>query len=324
MFVDRLHHLYVAAAVLALSWTGSAWSQDSDAEDAVRATLRSYVEAFNSQDGAALGELWTESAVYVDRETGERIEGQAALLADFEELFDGSSDLRLVGEARSVQFVTDGVAIVEGVATVTGGDQPPAQSGFTATLARQEAGWRFHRVEESPIAQPPSAADALEPLAWLVGEWVDDADEGVQVRTSVSWSDGGSFLIRSYSLDLGDEAARQGTQLIGWDPRANEIRSWTFNADGSFGDGAWSQVGDAWHVKSSQTLANGDAASGTYVITPVDDDSITVQLIGHAIEGEPQPASAVVTVVRSSSRGSAEASEKSPAAARSTSKGDGQ
>jgi hypothetical protein len=50
-------------------------------------------------------------------------------------------------------------------------------------------------------------------------------------------------------------------------------------------------------VKSTQTLADGSAASGTYVMTP-GDDSMTVQLIGHEIDGALQPASETVTIVR--------------------------
>ena len=76
------------------------------------------------------------------------------------------------------------------------------------------------------------------------------------------------------------------------------MRSGSFSSDGSFGDGVCSQVGEAWHIATTQTLPDGDAASGTFVITPLDEQSMTVKLIGHEIEGAPQPASDVVTIVR--------------------------
>ena len=88
--------------------------------------------------------------------------------------------------------------------------------------------------------------------------------------------------------------------------RFETIRSWSFNSDGSFGDGVWSEVGDAWHVKTTQTLADGSAASGTFVMTP-DGDSMTVQLIGHEIEGAPQPSSDEITVVRKAEDSSSDA-----------------
>ena len=50
--------------------------------------------------------------------------------------------------------------------------------------------------------------------------------------------------------------------------------------------GAWSMWGD------------GGAASGTYVLKMVDADTIEMELIGHEIDGEPQPAKPAVKVVR--------------------------
>ena len=82
-----------------------------------------------------------------------------------------------------------------------------------------------------------------------------------------------------------------------------------------------SRVGDEWHIKSSQTLANGDAASGTYVMTPIDENTMTVQLIGHEIEGEPQPATPAITVIRAGGRAAAKAPTTDPAAAQNASEG---
>lgn len=49
-------------------------------EDAVREAMRTtYVDAFNTNDAAAVAALWSENAVYVDRETEERLEGREAL-----------------------------------------------------------------------------------------------------------------------------------------------------------------------------------------------------------------------------------------------------
>jgi hypothetical protein len=93
------------------------------------------------------------------------------------------------------------------------------------------------------VPQPATAADALRELAWLEGKWVDDSKDTPVVWT-FRWSRERSFLIRSFSIQGGEEERLLGTQLIGWDARSQEIRSWTFNSDGSFGDGVWSKVGD--------------------------------------------------------------------------------
>lgn len=271
-------------------------------EEPIHAALRNYVEVFNQNDAAAVAALWAENAVYVDRENGERLEGRAALQQDFETMFIEHSAIRLSGELQSVSFVTENVAMAEGTAIVFVGDADPATTGFSATFVREDDRWLLHSVNESELPLPESPYDALQPLSWMLGDWVDESDE-MRVDTSVNWAPGGAFLIRSYLVQDSEGPVREGTQVIGWDPRSHEIRSWSFNSDGSFGDGVWTQSSDHWSVQSTQTLADGSAASGTYIVTPVDDDSMTIQLIGHEIAGSPQPASDVVTIVRDAAAG---------------------
>ncbi len=134
-------------------------------------------------------------------------------------------------------------------------------------------------------------------LGWLVGRWVDASDDA-RVDTEFRWTSNGNFLLRSYSVTDADGLSREGTQVIGWDPRSGEIRSWSFNSDGSFGDATWSKSGDDWLIKSSQTLPDGQAASGTFVLSRNGDDEISMKLIGHEIEGVPQPTGQAVTTVR--------------------------
>jgi uncharacterized protein (TIGR02246 family) len=270
-------------------------------EEAVRQVVGAYVEAFNNHDAEALAALWEEDAVYVDRNTGERVEGRAALQADFAVLFEGQPDARLSGEVDTVDFVTGDVASVEGRAAVFVAESSPNETAFTATLVRHGDNWLLHSVREVNVPVPPSPQAALQELAWMLGDWIDESDD-LRVDTSVTWSPNGAFLLRSFVVQDAEGPLRQGTQVIGWDPRSHEIRSWTFNSDGSFGDGVWTESADHWLVQSTQTLADGSAASGTYVVTPVDEDSMTVQLIGHEIEGEPQPATEAVTIVRATAQ----------------------
>ena len=131
----------------------------------------------------------------------------------------------------------------------------------------------------------------------MVGHW-QDASDADQVDTHVRWSANEAFLIRSFVVTREGEEPFEGTQVIGWDPRAGNIRSWTFSSDGSFGEGVWSAVGDEWHVLTAQTLADGRAATATQIIRRIDDDTATVQTIGKEIDGQPEPASDPVTIAR--------------------------
>jgi hypothetical protein len=102
----------------------------------------------------------------------------------------------------------------------------------------------------------------------------------------------------------------EGTQVIGWDPIAGQIRSWTFDSEGGFGEGRWIQDGSRWLIKTSFVLATGERASAVNVITYVDPDTFRWQSIGREIAGELQPDVSEVTVVRKK----AESTESEPAA----------
>lgn len=262
--------------------------------------VQSYVAAFNQNDPAAVAGHWAENGVYVDRETGERTKGRERLLADFQQLFQDHAGAHLAVELTGSRLITPGVAAVEGFATAVLPGEEPSTTDFSAILLKQQGRWLLESVQESPPAAPLAAREALQELEWLVGHWVDESDS-VAVDTTTRWGTAGTFLVRSFVVQPPDEEILQGTQVIGWDPRAAQIRSWNFFSDGSFGEAFWSRNGDEWLVKGNHTLADGRLASGTQVITRVDNDTQQVQLIGRDIDGSPLPSTEVVKVVRASS-----------------------
>ncbi|NUQ64062.1 MAG: SgcJ/EcaC family oxidoreductase [Pirellulales bacterium] len=279
---------------------------------AIQDFLRAYVDAFNKQDLDAVSAMWAENGSYVDRETGDRTEGRAAIRADLAEVFKKAAKAHLEGTVDRVRWLKPDLARVEGKTTTSVPDEEPSVSQFSAVLVKQGEKWLFEAVEEMPVPQPSSANDALRELQWLEGDWVDDSKDSPVVST-FQWSAGRAFLIRSFSTKEGEQTVRLGTQIIGWDPRSGQIRSWTFNADGSFGDGVWSKTGDAWSIKATQTLSDGRAASGTYIVSRVDDNTLTLRLIGQEIEGESVPASDPVSLRRvSDASGPATQNESKP------------
>lgn len=262
----------------------------------MREAINAYVIAFNSKDLVTIETLWGENAIHIDQQSGERTTGRGDILRDIQSVFENSSTLSLAGSVENVRMIKDDVATVDGTVMLSTGGIPTVNQ-FSAILLKRDGQWTIDTLEERAINPPATAANALRELDWLVGEWQDTTSE-TQVRVLVKSAIGGSFLVRSFEANGDDGAPLQSTQIIGWDPRAQHFRSWTFNADGSFGDGLWTRNHDQWMVKSTQTLADGRAASGTYVMTIQNADAFTVQLIGREIEGEPQPASEVVTVKR--------------------------
>ncbi len=272
-------------------------SDDVSADEAeVRDAITAYVVAFNAEDADAIASMWSENASHVDRTAFEQTEGRDAIMADINEVFAGDVSVKLSGSVEAVRMVTPSVASVQGEINVTVGDEIATTDRYSAILIKQDGRWVIDSMEESPVVAPESSAAALSQLDWLIGSW-KDAGGKTPVQSVVQPSIGGAFLVRTFrsTTDQGDELV--STQIIGWDAAKSQIRSWTFDGDGSHGEGTWTNVGKNWLVKSSQTLADGRMASGTYVIRPTADDSFTVQLIGHQVDGEMMPSSEVVTVV---------------------------
>ncbi|MBL8820284.1 MAG: nuclear transport factor 2 family protein [Planctomyces sp.] len=285
----------IAVCFVLLSFAGSACVNADDA--AVRKAMKEFVDVFNQRDAAKLASLWTETATHTDRETGERTEGRAAIQADFATVFSEQAEIKLAVTVERVKLVTPDVASVEGQTNVVLSDSDPIEGKFTAVLVHQGDRWLIDSIDETTLPLPATSADALKELEWLVGEWVDESEEAT-VRTTFRWSANQAFLLRSFTVESNGESVLQGTQVIGWDPRTQQIRSWSFNSDGSFGESYWSRNDNSWLSKSTQTSTSGDLSAGTYVLEKIDDNSFTIQLIGHEINGESQPGSAPVNVAR--------------------------
>jgi len=160
---------------------------------------------------------------------------------------------------------------------------------------------------EPAVAEQPDAAEAatddavqtspLDELAWMVGQWVDEG-ENSKITTTCSWTHGGHYLTRSFRVTVEGELNLEGTQMLGWDPIAGQIRSWTFDSEGGFGEGHWIKDGNRWLVKASFVLASGERASALNVITYVDPDTLRWQSIDREVAGELLPSIPEVTVVR--------------------------
>ena len=146
-------------------------------------------------------------------------------------------------------------------------------------------------------ADSAEQASSLEVLNWMVGTWIDEGEEATIV-TDCSWTKNRKFLKRSFKVRIDEEVTLEGDQFVGWDPIAGQIRSWTFDSEGGFGEGLWIQDGNQWLVKASFVLADGSRASALNVYTFVDNDTIRWQSTNREIAGELQPNIPEVTVVR--------------------------
>ena len=131
----------------------------------------------------------------------------------------------------------------------------------------------------------------------MIGEWTDQAGEG-SVATECHWARNNNFIIRAFTVSVAGGVEMAGMQIIGWDAAQKQIRSWTFDSDGGFGEGIWSKKDKSWYIQSTGTLPDGSKSSSTNIITYVDDNTFTWQSINRVAGGDLQPSVDEVLVVR--------------------------
>ncbi|MCA9172309.1 MAG: SgcJ/EcaC family oxidoreductase, partial [Planctomycetales bacterium] len=214
---------------------GSPDEVESADESTIRANVKSYIEAFNSGNATALANHWTEGGDYLPP-GGEKIVGQEALQKFFSEYFQGTKGAQLEVDVMSIELLSPRVAKERGVARVTGTDEPVGETTYEAIHVKTGDAWKIDSIREQAVAQPASHYDKLQELEWMIGSWVD-ADEESEVDTNCRWTPNGNFIVRSFKAFIGDGLDFEGTQVIGWDPTRQTIRSWTFDSDGGFGAG---------------------------------------------------------------------------------------
>lgn len=141
------------AVVLAISAAGTlplrAAGED---EAAVRALVARYVEAREARDRAALEALFTEDADQLVS-SGEWRRGRAALVPGALASSERNQGVRRI-EVDAVRVIAPGVAIADGVYTISGSGRPPMRSTFVAV--ERDGTWLIAAIRNMlPAGQTP-------------------------------------------------------------------------------------------------------------------------------------------------------------------------
>lgn len=274
--------------------------QSDDSLTGVHQAIDSYVKAFNQGDAAALAKHWTSDGELV-LPSGESVKGQKALTENFEVFFKATSGAKLELLGTEVRLLSPKVAMETGVARIVLSDSSPDESEYEAIYVRQGDVWKLDRVTDKPApAAALSQYEKLKPLEWMVGEWSNNAgaDSEATFSASCRWTTNRNFLLRTFRVYVGSQVDFEGTQIIGWDPRSEAIRSWVFDSDGGFGVGRWSQTGGGWSVQTLHVLPDGRQGSSTNVYELVDENTVRFRSVGRQVDGELLPSIEPVTVGR--------------------------
>lgn len=257
-------------------------------EAAITKTAEAFVEAFHKGDAKALAAFWTPDGDYVDAD-GRVLKGREAIEKSFAELFAINKGLKLRIDVANLKFPTPDLAIEDGTSSVIAPDgSAPSRARYTNVLVKKDGQWLLSSVREAADAGP-SNYEFLRGLEWAIGEWVDDVPAGEVGHISFAWAPGQNFIVSTRTVDFKDTPLLQTTQWIAWDAAAKQIRSWSFQADGGFGESTWAKDGNKWMVKSESVLADGSKVTSTNVIAQGDADALTVLSKDQSVNGQALP-----------------------------------
>jgi uncharacterized protein (TIGR02246 family) len=251
-----------------------------------------FTAAFNKGSARAVAAFWTPDATYVDQ-VGREHKGRAAIEQLYEKVFGARKGAKLAIHVTAAKQLSPDVYLEDGFTEVTSAEGgPPTVARFTAVLVRHDGEWYLQRVQDA-VAHPPSQAEHLEDLEWLIGEWAGEATKGESATATYDWAENQNFIVSSFATTMNGIPIVGGTQWIGWDAAEKQVRSWSFYSHGGFGEATWTGRGDKWSLKTTARMADGKKVTATNIVTRTDDDHLTWQMTGLTVDGkslpDPQP-----------------------------------
>lgn len=277
--------------------TPNAAGGHADDEKVLRELADEFVTAFNTGDAQALAAQFAPQAEIVDLD-GNVVQGREAIQEFYAEQLQ-TPLFKIAIQIESLRFLGDSLAIEDGRVTLSSEDEEfTERSRYTVVHARQGGKWLI--VSSRDVASPHDRLpphEHLKQLAWLVGDWVEEAGDSA-VTTSCHWDEHKNFLLTDYTVKVAGRTTMSGRQRIGWDPLTRQIKTWTFDSDGGYGEGYWHLDGDRWLVKLSGVAADGRTGSTTQIHKRHNNHTRTWSAVDRVLGGERLPDIEEITVVR--------------------------
>lgn len=249
--------------------SGPASAQDALVEEVATAE-EAFTKAFNEAKPDALVESFLPEGELVT-ENGSVYRGKEELKGLFTQYFTEFPGAKLGLDIESIRPLGENLVIEEGTRYLGINDQPLTQVRYVATLMKKDGKWLLASLREfySPPAETPGSF--LEPMAWMVGDWVSEGN-GAKVKINYRWSEGGNYLLGTFETIQDDQVAMKSEQRIGYDPLTGKIRSWLFDEDGGYADGYWTLLEDEWVLKSQAVGPDGTVGFATITVSPLDEN----------------------------------------------------
>jgi uncharacterized protein (TIGR02246 family) len=265
-------------------------------QKAIADQANAFIAAYNKGDAKAIAAMFSEDAKWVD-DGGNILSGRDEIEGHFTAIFQDSKENTIDVDVESIRPLTPDVMVEMGTSTVTTAEGRHAISSYSAVHVKKGDAWLISQFTETGSPFEGNASRRLSALEWLVGTW-QDSDPGISAKSTISWALDGNYLTWTYSFTPEDGEETNGTEVIGWDPTIDKIRSWVFEGDGGFTEKLWTQDGRRWLIQGRSVLPDGGQGTEEQTLTFVDKDTFTWSAASRQVDGEALPNIEKVTAVR--------------------------
>jgi uncharacterized protein (TIGR02246 family) len=259
-------------------------------EEGIRKAMQAYVAAFNKGDLEGVMSYWASDAEFIS-DDGKATRGRDAIAAQTKRVFGQHEGLTIKLVSKSIRFVKPDVALQDGIVTLSAQDKPADSGPYTAVWTKVDGKWLLNSVRDLPDSAPVGAGSnygALKQLEWLIGHWTSE-DKDANVTLSFRWDKNQNFLVMEQNVNAKGENVVSLTQIIGWDPLQQQLRSWLFDSHGGFGESYWTRRGNSWDVNSAGVLNDGRTTSSVNNWKYIDDRTLEWQSTERQIDDQPMP-----------------------------------
>lgn len=286
----KLRMSLVAAVLLAAAVGWSAIGREQAppaaapaADDSPGTSRAAYAKAFNAGDAKAVAALFTKDAEMTGID-GVTIRGQAAIEAEYADLFKTNPGLTITVEVGTTKPLGESLVTIDGVSKIRKpGSTLEDVTIFTALLVKDAGAWKVASVTEY---EPDDDTGNLKDLGWLVGTW-SGSSGGTTMTATYAWDEAKTFLQCKYEVIKDGKSLAKGMQMIGED--AEGVRAWLFDASGTTGDSRWTKDGERWTIQAAGQLPGGGESVSTQLIVKVNDNVMTWQSIDRVVNGAALP-----------------------------------
>ena len=232
------------------------------------------------------------------RPDGTALQGRKQIEKEYAAFFESNESAKIELTDSTIDFLSPNVAVETGVARIFIGGEAKGSTGYEVIRMRSSNGWLIDSFRESETSEAaPSNYAKLKELEWMIGSWTDGEEE-FKLTIQCRWTTNRNFIVRSFQLETASGLELEGTEVIGWDPEKQVIRSWMFDSDGGFGAGRWTLSDDRWTVQFLQIMPDGRRASSTNIYDVKSDGSVDYRSIGRQVGGELMPSVGPISISR--------------------------